>query len=54
MRSTDVESTNSSARLHEREVVENKHSTDVESHPPYTPRVGMSIHPHLRPCSDLG
>ena len=36
-------------------VIENKHSTHVESPPPpYTPRVCMSIHPKGKSCSNLG
>jgi len=35
-----------------RGVIENKHSTDVESPPP-PPRVCMSIHPEGKSCSDL-
>jgi hypothetical protein len=34
-------------------VIENKHSTDVESPPPF-PRVCMSIHPEGKPGSDIG
>ena len=36
-----------------RGVVENKHSTDVESSPP-PPRARMSIHPEGKACSDIG
>jgi len=34
-------------------VVENKHSTDVESLTPH-PHVSMSIHPQGKSCSDIG
>ena len=39
-----------------RAVIENKHTTDVESSPPhpYTPRVCTSIYPVSELCSDLG
>jgi len=37
-----------------RGVIENKHSTDVESPSPPPPCVCMSIHPEGESCSDLG
>ena len=40
-------------RLYEREVIQNMHSTDVESPPPPL-CVYMSIHPEAKSCSDQG
>jgi hypothetical protein len=34
-------------------VIKKRHSADVE-YPPHPPCVCMSIHPELKPCSDLG